>query len=42
MDKENIEILKKIKKIFEEKGVDTDELDLIPEANAKKKLHKRV
>lgn len=40
MDKENIEILKKIKKVFEEKGVDTEELDLIPEANAKKKLHK--
>jgi len=40
MDKENIEILKKIKKIFEEKGVDTEDLDLIPEANAKKKLHK--
>jgi len=40
MDKENIAILKKIKKIFEEKGVDTEDLDLIPEVNAKKKLHK--
>ena len=40
MDKENIEILKKIRKIFEEKGVGAEDLDLIPEANAKKKLHK--
>ena len=40
MDKENIEIIKKIKKIFEEKGVDTEDLDIMPEANVKKKLHK--
>lgn len=40
MDKENIEILKKIKKVFEEKGVDTEDLDIMPKANVKKKLHK--
>ena len=34
------ELKKRIKKIFEEKGVDTEDLDLIPKANAKKKLHK--
>ena len=40
MDKENIEILKKIKKIFKEKGGDPEDLDILTEVNAKKKLHK--
>ena len=39
-NKENIEILKKIKKIFEEKGLDTTEIDELPQATAKKKLKK--
>ena len=40
MDKENIEILKKIKKIFKEKGGDPEDLEILTEVNAKKKLHK--
>ena len=40
MDKENIEILKKIKKVFKEKGGDPEDLEILTEVNAKKKLHK--
>ncbi len=40
MDKENIEILKKIKKIFKEKGGDPEDLEILTEVNAKKKLHR--
>lgn len=40
MNKKNREILKSIKNIFEEKGVDTKDLEVMPKANAKKKLHK--
>ena len=40
MDKENIEILKKIKKIFKEKGGDPEDLEILTEVNAKKKFHK--
>lgn len=38
--KEKKELLKKIKKIFEEKGIDTKEIDELPQATAKKKLKK--
>jgi len=38
--KENIEIIKKIKSIFEEKGMDAEDLEAMPQVNAKKKLHK--
>ena len=40
MDKKNREILNNIKKIFQEKGINTDDLEEMPKANAKKKLHK--
>ena len=40
MDKKSREILSNIKSIFQEKGIDTEDLELMPKANAKKKLHK--
>ena len=40
MDKKSREILNNIKKIFQEKGINTDDLEVMPKANAKKKLHK--
>ena len=40
MNKKNREILNNIKKIFQEKGIDTEDLEVLPKANAKKKLHK--
>ena len=40
MDKKSREILNNIKSIFQEKGIDTEDLELMPKANAKKKLHK--
>ena len=40
MDKKSREILNNIKKIFQEKGIDTDDLEIMPKANARKKLHK--
>lgn len=39
-NKENIEIIKKIRKLFEEKGIDTEDLEAMPKVNAKKRLHK--
>jgi len=38
--KENIEIINKIKKVFEERGKDTEDFDIMPKANVKKKLYK--
>ena len=40
MDKKSREILNNIKNIFQEKGINTDDLEVMPKANAKKKLHK--
>ena len=39
MDKENIEILKKIKKIFKEKGGDPEDLEILTEVNEKNKSY---
>ena len=38
--KENKEIMKKIKEIFKEKGLDDEDLELMQKVNAKKRLHK--